>query len=95
MKELLKREDSAQSISFIDEITNDSLIGIMWPSGNRCIPVKNSSEEYTGITKSCSPKVWTAKTKKAYVLEALSLVNSKIYLFKSEFDLIKWCFSNE
>lgn len=89
MKELVERKNE---ITFIDEITNDSLVGILFRSDYKCIPLLNDDGKYEGGVKNDFGG-WTSDSKKEYILKAIKLTKAKIFLFKSEYELMRWAFN--
>lgn len=84
-------EKSSREIT-IDEITDKSLVGIVWKEEGKSI-VLNSKEGYTSICRSLNIKSnWYRDSIKEYVEESLTVSSgaTEVFVFDSVGEMFDW-----
>jgi glycosidase len=80
--------------TYIDEITNDTIVGIDWGSGTKCMVIKDHEGNYRALGNSkadfnlSSPRY--RKSVIEYVKSALEQKGSTAFVFDSAKELFEW-----
>ena len=93
MKQVLK----PQNIEFStpDAITDDSIVGVQWRTGDKSYIIRQSNHTYVGIggeqgeEDKIEESYWTCDSKREYAEEALEQ-NAKVFVFETYKELYKW-----
>lgn len=76
----------------IEEVNNNSIIGIYYKEDGKCLVCNNKEGYYCKGLNSTTMGItseWVEPSKKKYIKEALDL-NAKVYSFSEIRDLIEW-----
>ena len=81
-----------ESVVDINEITNDSYVGILWKGGGKSVVINFGGGKYLGISGSSIQwsEAWSKDSKKEYVDSALDQTGSTVYIFDSKGELLTW-----
>jgi len=81
-----------ESIVDINEITNDSYVGILWKGGGKSIVINYGGGIYEGVSGSVKElsSLWSKDSKKEYVDDALNQGGSTAYIFDNKTELLTW-----
>ena len=92
MKRIILKSEEVVSL---DKITNTSIVGIQWESGQKCMII-DTNIGYCSIADDYYPNicnVWYADSVKEYVERSLNQgnnTNSKAYLFNNIKEIYEW-----
>lgn len=78
----------------IDDINNDTIVGVAFKGCEKAIILCNESGQYYGASKLKNkfnhPSSWESKSKKEYVQQSVSGQGAKAYVFDTFGELFEW-----
>lgn len=78
----------------IEDISNDSIVGIQWLSGIRTMVMKRNKNDYIGASDNNIQCSWSGESVKDYVMKAKSK-GAEAYVFSNVKELFKWMSESE
>lgn len=89
-------ENKEVSIIDINNITNNSFVGIIFDNNKKCV-VSKKGDSFVGILSDDTEKslnhCWTEKSKKKFIEEAFNQKGTKAFVFETFGELCKWLIS--
>jgi hypothetical protein len=76
----------------IDDINNESFVGVLWNSRTKSIVITCGNGEYIGINDDTIGlrHAWKKQTKKLYVETAMKQDALNVYVFEDNSELLNW-----